>query len=507
MKRETFKTQLGFLLSALGGALGIANLITLPGLLYEHGILFLVSYVCFTILIGIPLMTSEIAIGRNGSTNAVNAYLKVGQNKNFKFIGYLNTLSCFVFAGMFSLVLGWCLNLSGEYVIGTNKSFNLESYTKDSFGNNLLYSLVAIIIAVAIITFGIRKGIERVSKIVLPFFAIVLIAFTIKNGVDFFGSPSAEKFSTILFKLPDNWQSMLTDALGQSFFSLSLGAGIFLVYGSYIGKEVSISKIVNRIIHIDTVFAIICFIFLLPLLTDEENKFQAGLDAIFVSLVHFFNSMPRIWGVVFFISISFIVIEMVISVLEPVISFVSERFLNKYSNSRQVASILVGVAILLITIPFQASFGASDFLTKFYKKGEQDQSFFALLYEVFVNFAMPLSGLAISLFISRVWGVNNFLKEVFPSGAGKAGYKNFLCICLKRVTPLLLIVILFLQVKTLFQTEENISHEAFIKSAREAIFKYDPEEGSALGDHIYDDKFKNWAPAVIAEEIMYYDSW
>ncbi|MCI0695015.1 hypothetical protein L0337_23775, partial [candidate division KSB1 bacterium] len=252
MERENFKTLLGFLLATIGGAIGIANLIAFPPLLHTHGILFAVFYLLFTVIIGIPVMTAEIAIGRFTSSNPVNAYQHLGGRK-WAALGVLNLIGCFIALSIFMMLFAWTARYFAGYVFAnvpqashSNGVPGFAYYLNDSWREVALVSALMVGVNVIVIGLGIQKGIERVSKVLLPVFAIVLLFFAIKNFFDF---SAVSKSTASLIHLPKNWGEMMSAALGQAFFSLSLGAGAMLTYGSYLSKNDHIGRLSNTIVH------------------------------------------------------------------------------------------------------------------------------------------------------------------------------------------------------------------------------------------------------------------
>jgi len=255
MERENFKTLLGFLLATIGGAIGIANLIAFPPLLHTHGILFAAFYLLFTIVIGIPVMTAEIAIGRFTSANPVNAYQYIGGRK-WAALGVLNLIGCFIALSIFMMLFAWTARYFAGYIFANVPQASMSNgvpgfahYLSHEWREVALVSALMIGVNVIVIGLGIQKGIERVSKFLLPVFAVVLLFFAVKN---FFVFSAVANSANALLHLPQNWGEMLSAALGQAFFSLSLGAGAMLTYGSYLSKRDHIGRLSNTIVHTDT---------------------------------------------------------------------------------------------------------------------------------------------------------------------------------------------------------------------------------------------------------------
>lgn len=449
MERENFKTLLGFLLATIGGAVGIANLIAFPPLLHAHGILFAVFYLLFTIVIGIPVMTAEIAIGRFTSSNPVNAYQHLGGRK-WAALGVLNLIGCFIALSIFVMLFAWTARYFAGYVFANvphgssaNGAPEFANYLNTGWREVALVSALMVGVNVIVIGLGIQKGIERVSKFLLPVFAAVLLLFAAKN---FFAFAAVSNSTSALMHLPQNWGEMLSAALGQAFFSLSLGAGAMLTYGSYLSKRDHIGRLSNTIVHTDTIVAFVCSLFILPLSLDY--RFANTPLFIFVTLSDYFGSMAsaRLVGGVFFLCLSFVVLTMTLSVMEPVVSY----WIDQYKRKRHVAAIFTGVAIALCCLPFILSFGASAELTNFIQLNPNGEfkSFFDVVFDVFINVALPLGGLFTCFFVSKVWGIDNFLKAV--RGADSSGshdwFATSIAFCLRTLTPALILILLTIKI-------------------------------------------------------------
>jgi NSS family neurotransmitter:Na+ symporter len=234
--------------------------------------------------------------------------------------------------------------------------------------------------------------------------------------------------------------------LGQAFFSLSLGAGAMLTYGSYLSKRDHIGRLSNTIVHTDTIVALVCSLFILPLSLDY--RFANTPLFIFVTLSDYFGSLSaaRLVGGVFFLCLSFVVLTMTISVMEPVVSY----WIDQYKRKRHVAAIFTGVAVAFCSLPLILSFGASAELTNFIKASPNgdSKSFFDVVFDLFINVALPLGGLLTCLFVSKVWGANNFLQAV--RGATPSESRDWfapaIAFCLRFLTPALILILLAIKI-------------------------------------------------------------
>lgn len=439
MQKEKFFSKITFLLATIGGAIGIANLISFPPLLIKYGPMFIVCYLFFTIIIGIPLMSMEMAVGRNTESDPIHAYRKLGGN-NWRWLGVLNVVCCLILFAIFMILAIWIF----RYLIG----FVFNSVPGD-FGAYLTEHPIEIIgiglflvaVNVVIVGLGIEKGIEKVSKVLVPIFGMMLVVYAAMN----LANPDAVKssFSATFSVAPDSlsqWTAMLSDALGQAFFSLSLGAGSMLTYAQYLKKEQKILTLSNIIVQTDTLVALACCLFILPLGLD--NKFSGTPLFIFVTLSEYFQSLPYsgLLGGAFFLCLSFIVLTMTISVMEPVVSFLADRIPQK----RFKLAGFTGAFTMLCIVPLVYSFGASETLTHI----AWNKSLFDVAFDLFINVALPIGGLLSVIFIARRWGWSSFGDELQINSYSKL-IQGYLRACVFVLTPVCLIVLLIIKVNQL----------------------------------------------------------
>jgi NSS family neurotransmitter:Na+ symporter len=440
-QRGSFQSTLVFILASLGSAVGMANLIAFPPLLAEHGIVFLFVYLMLTLMIGVPLMSMEISIGHAAKSSPIVSYEKLG-NRKWRFVGIINVICCFVIFPIFVILFVWtCRYFIGFVFNSAPQSFG--DYGQNHAGEMILIATGLIVLNIVIVSRGVSDGIGKVSKFVVPIFGLMLLFFAIRNLSNW--PAVVEGFSKTL-KLPGSpsqWMSMLTSSVGQAFFSLSLGAGSMLMYGSYLKSSSGMqrpAKIVtlsNIIVQSDTAVGLICCLFVLPL----GLSLTPGIGLIFSTMFEYFSALPHIFGAIFFLCLSFIALTMTISVFEPVVGSIVEIF----NKPRWMASSIVGAIGLVIVIPMALSFGQNQALTAI----TGTQSFFSLMFDIFMNIALPFSGLMTILFVNRVWKLKSFEKE---SGLEHSpGFvRSYIRICAVFVTPALLVLLLVVQLIAFF---------------------------------------------------------
>ncbi len=440
MKQEKFINKVTFLLATIGGAIGIANLIAFPAMLTKYGLAFLICYVVFTVIIGIPLMSMEMAIGRNTELNSISAYEKLG-GKNWKWLGILNIACCFMLFGLFMILLIWTFRYFLGFIFN-NVPADFGLYLTEHIIEIFTLGVFLVGVNVFIVGRGIEKGIEQVSSILVPAFGLMLLVYALMNFKNIETiRMSVRGIMQVSLQSASDWRHMLTDALGQAFFSLSLGAGTMLTYAQYLKKDARILNLSNTIVQTDTIVALVCCLFVLPLGLDQ--RFAGSPLFIFVTLASYFQQLPygNFFGAAFFLCLSFIVLTMTLSVMEPVVSFLK----NRYPERRPQLAIITGLVSMIFMIPLALSFGANDTFTHFTSK----RSFFDVSFDMFINVALPFAGLLMVIFITKRWGWHNFATEVSLPLHSKS-IQSYLKACAYVFTPLFLVVLLLIKVIELF---------------------------------------------------------
>ena len=444
-ERGAFSSKLGFVAAAAGSAVGLGNIWRFP---YEvgrnGGAAFLLIYLVCIVLIGYPIMTGEITIGRNTRSNPFRAYKKLG-GTGWSMVGLLGIICGVMFLSVYNVVAGWAFGYFvgitfGDLMEVKNYGNYFTSSTAD-IADNFIYSLGFMVITAVIVSRGVSGGIEKASKILMPMLLILLVgliiySLTLPNameGVKYYLVPD---FSAVTV-------STIYTALGQAFFSLSMGMGALITYGSYIGKKDNITNSAGLVTATDTVVAFLAGLMVLPLVFSQGISPTAGPGLVFVALPGIFQAMGpfigKIVGSMFFLLLCFAALTSTISLLEIPSSFLIDE--KKWSRKKVVW--LSALVIFVIGLPSMLSLGAVDFLTNFLHYEGQNKSFFDMVFDVFSDTLLPLGGLLMSIFISRRWGMKNFDDEI---ESGNPSYKTsiwrtFLHITLKYVSPISLGII------------------------------------------------------------------
>ena len=434
-----FTSNIGAILAAAGGAVGLGNIWRYPYMLGQNGGgAFLLVNLLFVLMIGIPLMMTEFVIGRRTQSNVVGAYKKLERKKGWAAIGYFSILAAVLIYAFYSVVAGWTLN----YIVlaCTNRLSGLTpnevadafaSFTAGSFWP-LLYQLCFLIITALVISFGVQKGIEKISKILMPVLFILLLLMVVRSLT----LPGAKEGLEFLFK-PDF--SKLTGegvlgALGQSFFSLSLGMGAMVTYGSYIRKEDSLFKTSLWISICDLMVAVLAGVVIFPAVFSFGMDPAGGQQLVYVVLPNVFNSMPMggLFAAVFFLLLGIAALTSTISLQEIIVAFNVEEL----HWSRRKSSIISMISIFVIGIFCTLSFGPIKHWTLF------DRTIFDLFDLVTASYLMPIGALATTIFLGWFYPKVEVKDEITNGGALKGRLFELYYFILRFVAPIALIVIL-----------------------------------------------------------------
>ncbi|MEP3349896.1 MAG: sodium-dependent transporter [Marinomonas sp.] len=392
-----------FILAATGSAVGLGNIWKFPYITGENGGgAFVLVYLVCIVLVGIPIMMAEVFIGRRARKNPINALVDVAEesegSKKWGLIGLMGMLSGVFIFSFYSVVAGWVLHYIKVMLTGEMANVTSEQ-AGAAFGalladpaTLLIWHTIFSIMSIAVVAAGINKGIETVTRIMMPaLFVLLLIllgyAMTTDGfaaGVDFMFHFDASQLS---------WNAVLV-ALGHSFFTLSLGMGTIMAYGSYMTKKASIGKTVLAIGALDTIVALVAGLAIFPIIFANNMDPAAGPGLMFMSLPVAFGQMPfgQLFGVLFFVLVGIAAWTSAISLLEPTVAFLVEKFEMK----RTSASILLGSGVWALGLACLGSFNVISDVTFFGKNT------FDLLDYITANIMLPLGGILIALFAGWV---------------------------------------------------------------------------------------------------------
>jgi NSS family neurotransmitter:Na+ symporter len=408
VKREQWSSRIGFIFAAAGSAIGLGNIWRFPYIVgVNGGAAFVLLYIIFVIAIGLPYMFAEIALGRHVQRNPVSAIKIIKPNSAWILVGLLGVITGVGILSFYGVVAGWTLG----YIIkmGTGNITNFGNFIADPFLVIFLYAAFLAITAL-IVYGGIESGIERWSKILMPVLFILLFVLIIYSnslegsvkGLIFYLKPD---FSKITGKCA-------LDALGQAFFSLSLGMGLMITYGSYLAKEENIISSAFYIVLFDTLIAIMAGLAIFPALFAVNESPAAGPTLVFVVLPKLFMQMPGgiFIGVIFFILLSIAALTSTISLLEVAVTYIVDE--HRFHRKKIVWP--VTAFIFLVGIPSALSQGAVDFFSNFafLPKRLSDPDFLSQMSFIFGTFSLAFGALLLSVFIGWIWGADKANDEL-----------------------------------------------------------------------------------------------
>ncbi len=408
--RENWGSRVGFILAAAGSAIGLGNIWKFPYIAGEHGgAAFIFIYLICIGIIGLPVLVAEVLIGRTGKKNPVGSFRKLSNSKIWTSVGSMGVIAGFLILSYYIVIAGWSLGYIVEAIKGSFYEFNqtntsiayFESLTQN-VSWNIGFMILFLLLTMSFVYFGIQKGIERGSKIMMPVLLVLLIISAIK-GISL---PGSEK--GISFLLEPNWELVtgksILVAMGHAFFTLSLGMGAMMTYGSYLNKDNNIFSSSLQIVFLDTLIALIAGLAIFTAVFATQQNPSAGPGLIFHTLPIVFTKMPGgyIFSILFFFLLSIAALTSAISLLEVVVSY----FVDEKGWTRHSAVIVFGGVTFIIGIPSALSF---NILSDFHIFG---MNFFDLADFLTSNLMLPLGGMLISIFVAWIWGYDKVLKEL-----------------------------------------------------------------------------------------------
>ena len=436
-KRGSFTGKIGFVLAAAGSAVGLGNIWRFPYLAAKYGGgIFLLTYILLSVTFGFSLMVAEIAIGRKTGKSPISAFKQL--SSRFSFLGYLGAIVPAIILPYYSVIGGWVTKYSFGFLTGEGAAMAQDAYFGQfaaGVGEPLLWFLLFIGVTVLIVMLGVQKGVETVSKFMMPvLIALMLFIVTytlcttdnIGAGVLYYFAPDFSKFSIMT----------VVAAMGQLFYSMSLAMGIMITYGSYMKKDISIEKSVHQIEFFDTGIAILAGLLIVPACFAFNNGDPAALGKgptlMFGVLPQIFANMPggSVIGFVFFATVLLAALTSSISLTETVVSTLIDKF---HLGRKTSCAIVLGICLLL-GLPSSLGFGVWDFITPL---GMDILTFFDFLSN---NLMMPVIALITCIFVGYFLKMTPITDEVELSG--KFHMKRLFHVMIRYVSPVFLVVIL-----------------------------------------------------------------
>lgn len=436
--RSSFSGKLGYVLAVAGSAVGLGNIWRFPYLAAKYGGgIFLFTYLILMLTFGYTLIVSETALGRMTGRSPVGAFCTFGKSAPFRFGGWINAIIPMLIVPYYSVIGGWVVKYLFEYLRQNTAALAEDGYFGTFIASSLetelwflLFSLMVIVVLFA----GVKQGVERVSKIMMPvlvLLAVFVAAYSVTRpgalkGVAYFLIPNFKNFS---------WMTVVA-AMGQMFYSLSIAMGILYTYGSYIKKDVDIEKSTKQVEIFDTAIAMLAGLMIIPAVFafsgGDAATLQAGPSLMFITIPKVFASMGfgTGAGILFFLLVLLAALTSAISLAESGVS----TFEDQLGWSRAKSTLLMGTVILLFGSASALGFGVLDFVQIL---GMSVLDFFDFLTN---SLMMPVAALSTCILITRVAGLDRIIKEVEQSSDFKR--KKMYCFFLKYLAPICIVVIL-----------------------------------------------------------------
>ena len=475
-ERKGFGSNFGFLMAAVGSAVGLGNIWGFPNKMgASGGFTFLVIYLILAVLCGFIVMVGELAIGRRTGKGAVEAYHVL--SKRFKWMGWMGILSAFFILFFYCALGGYCIKytvlnigdlLGAGFGAGEATGAQVFSTFIGSPGEAIVYGLIFVALTMLIVLGGIGGGIEKVCSVGMPALFVALLICIIRactlegavNGLKYMFIPGWAVANGVIEKAPD-FLTVLSTAGGQMFFSLSLGMGAMITYGSYLDKKENLQKNAILIITMDTLVALMAGLCVIPgrFALDPDGAL-GGPQLLFVTMQNVFSRMGGagpIFGILFYLLVVFAAISSSISLLEVIVAHFVDKARDAGKGDKRkkytlIAAAAVGVGCILVCAD---QLGASSF-TPWKLLGLPETSirmwndcwldFWDMLSE---GIMMPLGALLMSLMIGWELGPEMVKGECEQSGHPMGGY-GFFRFCVKFITPLCMVLILYGQLKDFF---------------------------------------------------------
>jgi len=410
-KREHWGSKLGFILAASGSAVGLGNIWKYPYIAGENGGgAFTIIYLLCIFVVGMPIVIGEFVIGRKTQLSPVGAFEKIAPKSFWKWVGMLGVASAFVILSFYGVVGGWTLRytflslMGGFSDIAGNSDMSGEVFNSfiSSPWSPLSWHLVFMGICIFIIINGIKGGIEKWTKVMMPLILFILILLVIR-GITL---PNAGAGFSFLFKpkFEDLTASAIVLALGHSFFTLSLGMGTMITYGSYLRKEQNLLNSALWVLALDTFIALLAGLAIFTTVFSVGADPAGGPGLIFVVLPTIFPQLTGglIWGTLFFFLLFLAALTSAISILEVVTAY----FIDQKGWSRLKATILFGSTITIVGILCSLSLGDNLNITAIL-----GMSFFDFMDNLSSKYMLPIGGMLTAVFILSRWKIPKFLEE------------------------------------------------------------------------------------------------
>lgn len=449
-ERESFGSRLGFILVSAGCAIGIGNVWKFPYLAGENGGgFFVLFYFIFLLIMGVPVMSMELAIGRRSRKSGAEGFREIEKKgSKWHIVGYTSIIGCYLLMMFYTSVAGWMISYFWKFLSGSFSSSMDKSAVSSVFSNmlssssdSLVFMTLSVVIGMGVCALGLKNGVEKITKVMMMGLLALIIILAIHSltlpgameGLKFYLVPS---IGTLKEK---GVLSVVVAAMNQAFFTLSLGICAMEIFGTYMSKENTLFSEAFRISLLDTFVAVVSGLIIFPSCFSFSVSPDAGPSLIFVTLPNVFINMKggRVWGTLFFVFMSFAALSTVIAVFENIIA----SFMDNYKWSRRKSVVINFISILLLSLPCALENNLLKGVTILGNKGVLDSWDFLVS-----NLLLPLGSIAIILFCvwRNGWGWNEYLKEANTGKGIKMPGSKAVKIYLGVVLPILVFTVMIL---------------------------------------------------------------
>lgn len=438
MEKEKFKSSFGLFAAAVGSAVGLGNIWRFPYITGKYGgAAFLIIYLICVAVIGIPVMLAEFIIGREGKKSAIGSFKEIAPESKWYLSGVLGVLAGFLILSFYSVIAGWTLEylmkaitnqFAGKDVAAISNMFN--EFTSDPI-RPIIWQIIILAFTAYIVGNGIEKGIEKYSSILIPGLILIIIILDLRaitlpgsmEGLSFLFKPDFSKVNS----------KVILAALGHSFFSLSLGAGTMITYGSYIKEKENLGRSTVSIALADTLIAILAGIAIFPIVFAFDIAPDSGPGLVFITLPNVFPKLPGgyFFAILFFLLLALAAITSTISMLEPVVAYIIDKFNVKRKKATLISISLVLIIGILASLSNSPMFSIPIF----------GRTFLDLLDYFTANYLMTIGSLISILFVGWKLDRNTVEKQLTNNGLVKVGYLNIYNFVAKFITPILIIIV------------------------------------------------------------------
>ena len=447
-KRSTFSGKIGFVLSAAGASVGLGNIWRFPYLAAKYGGgIFLLIYILLALTFGYTMIVAESALGRMTRKSPVGAFKAFGKKAGWlSFGGWINAIIPVLIVPYYSVIGGWVIKYLIEYVKGNGTKLAADGYFSEFISNGASTEICFVIFCLftlSIIYAGVRNGIERVSKFMMPILVVLSVIIAIYSvtrpgaieGVKYFLVPNLKNFS---------WMTVVA-AMGQMFYSLSIAMGILITFGSYMKKDSSIEDSTRNVEVFDTAIAIMAGLMIIPAVFafsgGDPDTLQAGPALMFITITKVFANMGfgTVVGILFFLLVLFAAVTSSIALTESAVS----TFEDEIGWSRRKSTAVIGIIMIALGTLSCLGYGPLAFVKII---GMQFLDFFDFLTN---SVMMPIAAMMISIFVSKVVGIDRIEEEI-RHGEAAFRRKKIFVVMIKYLCPIFAMIILASSVANAF---------------------------------------------------------